>query len=236
LVRRRDREQSKPKQSQLHKSKYKKEIKLEPKTDGQSYYLDLMTDNDITICDGKAGTGKTLLAVGMALSLLKERPDKYRRIVMVRPAVTVKGEDLGFLPGDIEDKMKPFMMPMLDSLKFFMLNSDMLSLMDSGVIEISTIAHMRGRTFNNCIIIFDEAQNSTFAQMKMVVTRIGFNTKLIIEGDISQSDLDLETDQVNGLEDIIDRFQDIDGVGICNLGSEDIVRSPILSRIIETYD
>jgi len=218
------------------KSNYKKEINIEPRTDGQEEYVELILDNDITICNGKAGTGKTLLAVGMALKLLKERPDKYRRIIMVRPAVTVKGEDLGFLPGDIEDKMKPFMMPMLDSLKYFMLNSELLSLMDSGVVEICPISHMRGRTFNNCIIIFDEAQNSTFSQMKMVVTRIGFNTKLIIEGDVSQSDLDDTDAHTNGLHDAMGRFKDIDGVGVCVLGAEDIIRSPILSKIIATYD
>ena len=232
MVKRRERQQ--PKRSS--KAKYKKEVKIEPRTDGQLSYVTLIEDNDITICNGKAGTGKTLLAVGMAIHLLKERPDKYTRIIMVRPAVTVKGEDLGFLPGDIEDKMKPFMMPMIDSLKFFMLNSDLMTLMDSGVIEISPISHMRGRTFNNCIIIFDEAQNSTFSQMKMVVTRMGFNTKLIIEGDITQSDLDSGDVQNNGLRDAMTRFKGVEGVGICSLGSEDIVRSPILHRIIATYD
>jgi phosphate starvation-inducible PhoH-like protein len=218
------------------KSKYKKQINIEPRTDGQETYVEQIKIQDITICNGKAGTGKTLLAVGMALKLLQERPDKYNRIVMVRPAVTVKGEDLGFLPGDLEDKMKPFMMPMIDSLKFFMMNSDVISLMETGVIEISPISHMRGRTFNNCIIIFDEAQNSTFSQMKMVVTRIGFNTKLIIEGDVSQSDLDLTENQSNGLRDAMVRFKGVDGVGICILNTRDIVRSPILNRIIETYD
>jgi len=172
----------------------------------------------------------------MALYLLKERPDKYTRIIMVRPAVTVKGEDLGFLPGDIDDKMKPFMMPMIDSLKFFIMNSDVLGLMDSGIIEISPISHMRGRTFNNCIIIFDEAQNSTVSQMKMVVTRIGFNTKLIIEGDVTQSDLDTVDGASNGLQDAMNRFEGVDGVGVCSLGSKDIVRSPILNRIIDTYE
>lgn len=218
------------------KSKYKKQINIEPRTDGQAIYIELIEKNDIIICNGKAGTGKTLLAVGMALRLLKEQPDKYSRIIMVRPAVTVKGEDLGFLPGDIEDKMKPFMMPMIDSLKYFMLNSDIMTMMDIGVIEISPISHMRGRTFNNCIIIFDEAQNSTFSQMKMVVTRIGFNTKLIIEGDVTQSDLDMGDIQNNGLRDALTRFRNIEGVGICVLDTKDIIRSPILNRIIVTYD
>lgn len=230
------REKQRPKKRSTTKTKYKKEVKIEPRTDGQLDYVTLIEDNDITICNGKAGTGKTLLAVGMALHLLKISPDKYTRIVMVRPAVTVKGEDLGFLPGDIEDKMKPFMMPMIDSLKFFMMNSDVMGLMDSGVIEISPISHMRGRTFNNCIIIFDEAQNSTLSQMKMVVTRIGFNTKLIIEGDVTQSDLDSGDFQSNGLRDAMTRFKGLEGVGICTLGSKDIVRSPILNRIIDTYE
>jgi len=218
------------------KSKLKREIKIEPRTDGQSAYIDLIESQDIIICNGKAGTGKTLLAVGMALKLLRERPDKYRRIVMVRPAITVQGEELGFLPGDIDDKMRPFMMPMLDSLKYFIMNSDVISLMELGIIEVSTISHMRGRTFNNCIIIFDEAQNSTTSQMKMVVTRIGFNTKLIIEGDITQSDLESKEIENNGLYDAMVRFKDIEGVSVCSLGSKDVVRSPILNRIIETYD
>ena len=217
------------------KSKLKREVKVEPRTDGQAEYIGLIESNEIIVCNGKAGTGKTLLAVGMALKLLKDYPSKYSRIIMVRPAVTVSGEDLGFLPGDIDDKMKPFMMPIIDSLKYFMINSDVMTLMELGVIEICTIAHMRGRTFNNCIIIFDEAQNSTLAQMKMVVTRIGFNTKLIIEGDVSQSDLPSGV-LSNGLGDAITRFKDVEGVGVCSLGSKDIVRSPILSRIIKTYD
>ena len=234
MAKRREKQQTK--RPIKKKSKYKKQVKIEPRTDGQASYVIAKKQINSLLITGKAGTGKTLLAVGMALNLLRERPDKYTRIVMVRPAVTVKGEDLGFLPGDIEDKMKPFMMPMIDSLKFFMLNSDVMTLMDSGVVEISPISHMRGRTFNNCIIIFDEAQNSTFSQMKMVVTRIGFNTKLIIEGDVTQSDLDSGDMQNNGLRDAMTRFKGVDGVGICTLGSEDIVRSPILHRIIATYD
>ena len=171
----------------------------------------------------------------MALRLLQERPDKYSRIIMIRPAVTVKGEDLGFLPGDIEDKMKPFMMPMIDSLRFFLLQSDVLTLVDSGVVEICPIAYMRGRSIHNSIMILDEAQNCTVAQMKMIVTRIGFNTKLIIEGDISQSDLELAEGRLNGLADVMTRFKDVKGIGICHLDKRDIVRSPILHRIIETY-
>ena len=211
-------------------------INVVPKTDGQEDYIDLIEYEDITICNGKAGTGKTLLSIGMALKLLKEFPAKYKRIVMVRPAVTVMGEDLGHLPGDLDSKMQPFMLPMIDSLKYYLQNSDYLTMMENGTLEISPIAYMRGRTFNNCIIIFDEAQNSTVAQMKMVITRIGFNTKLIIEGDVTQSDLQGDSGFNNGLRDAMTRFEGVEGVGVCHLKNRDILRSPILARLLRTYE
>lgn len=217
-------------------SRQKRNIDLKPKTDGQKHYMDLIEDNDVTICNGPAGSGKTIVAVGMALKLLKDKPDKYKRIIMVRPAVTVKGEDLGYLPGDIDEKMKPFMVPMLDSIKCFLQMSDIISMLELGIIEICPIGYMRGRSLNNCVMILDEAQNSTAAQMKMVITRIGFNTKMIIEGDVTQSDLDGSSGLDNGLKDAIKRFGNVDGVGVCVLEAKDIVRSPILSRLINTYD
>lgn len=236
MVRRREKiERSRPKTKKEPKSRLKKEIIVEPRTDGQAVYIDLIKSKEIIICNGLAGSGKTVCAAGMALKLLQAHPNKYKQIIMVRPAVTVSGEDLGYLPGDIEDKMRPFMLPIMNSFKVFIQNSDVISMIELGIIEIYTIAHMRGSTFNNCIIIFDEAQNSTLSQMKMVVTRIGFNTKLIIEGDVSQSDLPSSV-PCNGLGDAMIRFKDIEGVGVCSLGAKDIVRSPILSRIIETYD
>lgn len=213
--------------------KQKFSIVVEPKTNGQAIYIDSIKNNEITICNGKAGTGKTLLAVGVALSLLKENPLLYNRIVMIRPAITAGGEDLGYLPGGIDDKMMPFILPMLDSLKFYLRNSDVMTMMANGTVEISPISYMRGRTYNNCIMIFDEAQNSTIEQMKMVVTRIGFNTKLIIEGDVSQSDI--INKEKNGLADVIKRFSGIDGIGICSLSSSDVVRSPILNKILQKY-
>ena len=211
-------------------------INVVPKTRGQEDYIDAIREEDITICNGKAGTGKSLLAVGMALKMIKEQPNRYRRIVMIRPAVTVKGEDLGFLPGGLDDKMMPFMLPMLDGLKFFLQNSDYITMMENGTIEICPVAHIRGRTFNNCIMIFDEAQNSTKAQMKTVITRIGYNTKLIIEGDVTQSDLVGDDGYNNGLRDAMNRFDGVEGVGVCHLQDRDIVRSPILARLLRTYE
>ncbi len=218
------------------KTKRYREINVNAKTNGQQEYLELIEDMDVIVCNGQAGTGKTLLAVGMALKMLKERPDVYKRIVMIRPAVTVKGEELGFLPGDIDEKMKPFMMPMLDSLKFFLTTSEWQGLIDNGTIEISHISHMRGRTFNNCLMIFDEAQNSTISQMKMVVTRMGFSSKLIIEGDVTQSDLCGDDQTNNGLRDAMLRFVNVDGIGVVKLTTADVVRSPILQRILKTYE
>ena len=215
---------------------FKSNIKVVPKTEGQRDYVEMIEDNDITICNGRAGTGKTLLAVGMALRLLKEYPNRYKKVIMVRPAVTVKGEDLGHLPGNLDEKMLPFMLPMLDSLQFYLQNSEYLAMIERRVLEISPISHMRGRTFNNCIIIFDEAQNSTESQMKMVITRIGFSTKLIIEGDVTQSDLHGEDSEWNGLRDAMERFDGIEGVGVCNLKSKDVLRSPILKRLLKSYE
>ncbi len=229
---------SKPERPQRKTTRTKKyrEINVKAKTNGQQEYLELIESKDVIVCNGQAGTGKTLLAVGMALKLLKEKSDTYKRIVMIRPAVTVKGEELGFLPGDIDDKMKPFMMPMLDSLKFFLTTSEWQTLIDNGTIEISPISHMRGRTFNNCLMIFDEAQNSTISQMKMVVTRMGFSSKLIIEGDVSQSDLHGDDQTNNGLRDAMLRFVNVDGVGVVRLTTADVVRSPMLQRILKTYE
>lgn len=212
------------------------QVEVLAKTDGQQHYIKCIEDNDIIICDGKAGTGKTLIAVGMAIKLLRDYPETYNRIIMVRPAVTVQGEDLGFLPGGIDEKMHPFMIPMLDSMRYFMDESAIATMMGHATIEIIPVAYIRGRTLNNTVVIFDEAQNSTPAQMKTFLTRIGFNTKAIVEGDISQSDLPGDGKANNGLTDAMRRLDDVEGVAVVRLTSEDIVRSPIVARLLKKYD
>ena len=213
--------------------KIKKEIRLEPRTKGQSKYISLIENNEITICNGPAGSGKTLLAVGSALRLMEKYPNKYRRLIMVRPYVHVQGEDMGYLPGGVDEKMAPFVMPMFDSLDFFLSQSEILTLKDSNTIEIIPVAYLRGRTLNNAIVIFDEAQNSRWEHMRMFLTRIGFDTKAIVEGDISQSDLVDKYKSENGLVVAGSRLEGVKGVGIISLEREDVVRSPIVRRILE---
>lgn len=212
------------------------QVEVLAKTEGQSYYIKSIEDNDVIICDGKAGTGKTLIAVGMAIKLLRDYPETYNRIIMVRPAVTVQGEDLGYLPGGIDEKMHPFIMPMLDSMRYFLDEGAMSSMIGNGALEIIPVAYMRGRTLNNTIVIFDEAQNSTTSQMKMFLTRLGFNSKAIIEGDVSQSDLSGEDKTHNGLSDVMKRLDNVEGVAVIKLTADDIVRSPIVARILRHYD
>lgn len=214
----------------------KKEVKIDGRTDGQKDYLSMIEDMDITICNGLAGTGKTLIAVGAALSLMSRFPEKYKRLIMVRPHVLVPGEDMGYLPGDIDEKMKPFVAPMFDSLDYFLNKGEIASFVETGTIDVIPIAYMRGRTFNNSIIIFDEAQNSRWEHMKMFLTRIGFNTKAIIEGDVTQSDLPKETRDNNGLLVAAQRLGDVEGIGVINLEKTDVVRSPIVKRILSAIE
>jgi phosphate starvation-inducible PhoH-like protein len=227
--------------SRQAKSK-KKEVKppepktVRPKTKGQEAYLEAIRNNDIVICDGKAGTGKTLLAVGQAIKYLREEPEKYRQIIMVRPAITACDEDLGHLPGELEAKMAPFVAPMVDSMKLFLNGSEVDHYLRTKTVDIWPIAYMRGRTLNDCIAIFDEAQNSTSKQMKMFLTRIGRNCKAIIEGDVSQSDLHGRDKTNNGLRDIMSRLDGMQGVATIYLGGQDIVRSEIVSRVLERYE
>lgn len=211
-------------------------IKIRPKTKGQELYVEAILRNDIIICDGKAGTGKTLLAVGQALRYIREEPEKYRQIVMVRPAVTACDEDLGHLPGELEAKMAPFVAPMVDSMKLYLNGSEIEYYLRTKLVDIWPIAYMRGRTLNNCVAIFDEAQNSTPKQMKMFLTRIGQNCKAIIEGDVTQSDLHGNDRKLNGLKDIMERLDGMPGVATIYLGGQDIVRSEIVSRVLERYE
>ncbi len=208
------------------------------KTKGQKQYLQSINDNEITICSGFAGTGKTLLAVGMAMGLY-QKDESYSKILIVRPAIEACNEKLGFLPGGINEKMRPLIQPIVDSLRFFIKDEGYLSTLlpnelGQSPIEISSLAYMRGRTFNNCIVVFDEAQNSSPQQMKLFLTRIGDNCKVIIEGDVTQSDLS-DDPKENGLWDAINRLRGVKGIGIVALEKRDIVRSPIVARILERY-
>ena len=208
---------------------------VEPKTDGQKDYIDSILNNDLTICDGSPGTGKTVLAVGMALKLLQSH-EEYKKIIIVRPALEADGEKLGYLPGGISDKMRPLVQPIVDALRVFIsdegyLNTLLPSDSHTSIIEIRTLAFMRGTNFHDCVVIFDEAQNSTPGQMKLFLTRIGRNCKVIVEGDVEQSDIHGD----NGLEDAMDRLENVEGIGLIELGHKDIVRSYLVSKIMKRY-
>lgn len=216
-----------------HKTRsVRKEILVTPKTPGQEVYIDLIKEHDVVLCSGPAGCGKTLLAVGVALQLMQENPNKYKKLVMVRPALVVKGEDMGFLPGDADEKIAPFLLPLMDSLGAFLNQGEIQSLVDSGTIDAIPMAFMRGITLHNSIVILDEAQNTRWEHMKMFLTRIGNNTKAIVEGDIDQSDLDGPLARNNGLKLAMNKLKDVDCVGTINLGEKDVVRSAIVRKLV----
>jgi len=207
-----------------------RKIHIDPQSDGQDEYLDSIENNKLTICTGPAGTGKTLIAVASACRMLREDAD-YDHIVIVRPAVTACDEKLGYLPGDMDEKMGPFMLPVLYNLSKVVGKEYYSLLMKNDIIKVIPLAYMRGLTLDNCIAILDEAQNTTPEQMKMFLTRIGEDCKVIVEGDEGQTDIR----SANGLVDAIDRFADMSGVGLIRLDQSDIVRSEFVARIVERY-
>lgn len=204
---------------------------LRPRTDGQGRYVQAMKTHDLVICAGPAGTGKSYLAVGWAVSLL--RAGTVKKIVLVRPAVEA-GERLGFLPGDFAAKVNPYLRPLIDALNDIMDPDQVKKYMESDVIEIAPLAYMRGRTLNNACIIMDEGQNATPAQMKMFLTRMGNNSRVVVTGDLTQTDLPRSVR--SGLADAVLRLRDVEGVGIVYLEDADIVRNPLVSRIVKAYD
>jgi phosphate starvation-inducible PhoH-like protein len=204
---------------------------LRPRTDGQARYVHAMRDNDIVLAIGPAGTGKTYLAVAMAVSLLRQ--NVIRRIVLVRPAVEA-GERLGFLPGDISAKVNPYLRPLFDALNDMMEPDQVKRYLENDIIEIAPLAFMRGRTLNMAAIILDEGQNTTIPQMRMFLTRMGHGSKIVVTGDITQ--VDLPPSMRSGLADAVHRLKDIERIGIVYLDENDIVRHPLVQRIVGAYE
>lgn len=202
-----------------------------PKTIGQRLLMRAMEQSDIVFASGVAGTGKTYLAVVYAVDQLKK--GNYTRIVLTRPAVEA-GENLGFLPGDLKEKVDPYLRPLYDALYDTLGNETVEKLLEKEVIEIAPLAYMRGRTLDNAFIILDEAQNTTKNQMKMFLTRMGFNSKMVITGDTTQ--IDLMRKQDSGLFEAITLLKDIEGISCIELSSLDVVRHPLVSKIIECYE
>jgi len=204
---------------------------IKPKTLGQRNYIESIDNNDIVIAIGPAGTGKTFLATVMAVKALKSRAVK--RLILTRPAVEA-GEKLGFLPGDLQEKVDPYMRPFYDSLYDILGLENTQKHLEKHTIEIAPLAYMRGRTLDDSFIILDEAQNTTKEQMKMFLTRLGFGSKAVITGDITQ--IDLPKGQGSGLVDAVNTLKNIDGLGIHALSGDDIVRHPLVEKIIRAYD
>ncbi len=204
---------------------------VKPKSLNQKRYVEMMRGNDIVITIGPAGTGKTYLAVAMALSSLLVA--RVGRIILTRPAVEA-GEKLGFLPGDLQEKVNPYLRPLYDALYDMLGVEKFQKLLSSGVIEIAPLAYMRGRTLNDSFIILDEAQNTTPEQMKMFLTRLGFDSKTVITGDITQ--IDLPNGAVSGLVQIQSILRGISGIGFSYFDKSDVVRHPLVSDIIKAYE
>lgn len=202
-----------------------------PRTDGQARYVKALHENDIVMCVGPAGTGKTYLATAYAVTQL--RAGIVRRIVLVRPAVEA-GEKLGYLPGDLQAKINPYLRPLFDALHDLMEPEQVKRYLENDVIEIAPLAYMRGRTLNHAVIILDEGQNTTVPQMKMFLTRLGQNSKMIVTGDVTQTDL---PDKMrSGLHDAIHRLRSIDRIGTIFLDESDIIRHPLVQRIVKAYE
>ncbi|MFM8251960.1 MAG: PhoH family protein [Planctomycetota bacterium] len=205
--------------------------RVKPRTEGQARYVQAMREHDVVFAIGPAGTGKTYLAVAMAIEALKAR--QVRKIVLCRPAVEA-GESLGYLPGDLRAKINPYLRPLLDSLHDMIDFEQAKRLLEQDVIEVIPLAYMRGRTLNEAVIILDEGQNATISQMKMFLTRMGHGSKIIVSGDVTQ--VDLPTSTKSGLLDAVRRLQSVRGVSVVELGRADIVRHPLVQQIVDAYD
>jgi len=203
---------------------------VQPRTPGQKRYVDLVLRHDVVFAIGPAGTGKTYLAVALAVRMM--RAGRFRRLVLARPAVEA-GEKLGFLPGDLQAKVSPYLRPLYDAIGDFIDFGDVRRYMERDVIEVAPLAYMRGRTLDNAFIILDEGQNTTRAQMQMFLTRMGRRSKIVVTGDVTQ--IDLPRGVVSGLVDAEQRLRGIEGIGFCRLGRGDIVRHPLVQEIVDAY-
>ena len=204
---------------------------VHPKTIGQKRYIEAIQNHDVTFGTGPAGTGKTFLAMTLAVISLKE--EKVSRIILTRPAVEA-GEALGFLPGDLQEKLDPYLRPLHDALQELLPMEEVQKHMERGTIEIAPLAYMRGRTLNNAFIILDEAQNSTAEQMLMFLTRLGFNSKVVITGDPTQ--IDLPPSKTSGLIEGPAALAKVEGIAHCKFEKRDVVRHPLVARIVQAYE
>lgn len=204
---------------------------IRPKTEGQARYVEAMQGHDIVFAIGPAGTGKTYLAVAMAIHSMKR--GRYRKLVLVRPAVEA-GEKLGFLPGDLTAKVSPYLRPLYDAIGDLVPFAEVKRYMERDIVEVVPLAFMRGRTLDNAFIILDEGQNTTAAQMKMFLTRMGRSSKIVVTGDVTQ--IDLPRGDRSGLRDAWDRLNGVPGIAFCELGRGDIVRHALVQRIVEAYE
>ena len=204
---------------------------IKPRTENQQQLVDAFFNNDMTFAVGPAGTGKTYLSIALAVKALKEKTIK--KIILSRPAVEA-GEKLGFLPGDMKDKIDPYLQPLYDALEDMLPQAKLQEMMEKHVIQIAPLAFMRGRTLSDAVVILDEAQNTTCAQIRMLLTRMGWNTKMIITGDMTQ--IDLPREQKSGLKEALGILTGIEGIGVVELTRKDIVRHKLVTRIVNAYE
>lgn len=205
--------------------------RLKPRTDNQKEYIRTVAENVITFCQGVAGSGKSHIAVGLALEYLLD--EKVKKIIITRPVVE-SGEKIGYLPGSAEEKLHPYLLPLLDEINYFIPASHYANLKINNRIEIVPLGLMRGRNFHNCFIVADECQNASYDQLKMLLTRIGMNSKMVVTGDTSQSDL--HRHMQGGFYNMINVLDGVEGIGVTKLNASDIVRNPIIGKIIQRLD